>query len=72
MVKTTKIGTGLGSCILALCSGCTGLRSTSDQEWHVGLNITPNELGGCFVTFDIGESRNIDDKDIQVSPVGGG
>ena len=56
------------SICLCLTSGCTGLRSTSDHNWRLGLNITPNELGGCFVTFDIGESRNIDDKDLSFDP----
>ena len=68
MALSTKIGIGLGLCTLALCSGCSGLIKSDEKRWNIGLNITPNELGGCFVTFDVGSDHDIDDQDFSINP----
>ena len=56
------------SICLCLTSGWSGLIKSVDKRWHIGLNITPNELGGCFVTFDMNKTHDVDDQDFSVNP----
>jgi hypothetical protein len=68
---STKIGVGLGSCILALCSGCSGLRTIGDEGVDVTFTVTPHEHG-CLIEFSAIEHLRTDIKDVQVNPTGGG
>jgi hypothetical protein len=70
VVAITRIGVGLGLCTLALCSGCSGLRTVGQEGFDVTFTVTPQEHG-CLIVFDAKEHLNTDVKDVQVKPGGG-